>query len=235
MVTAAHVRDTGEAWQEVQRKRRMRQHLTWPGLFLVAVLGWFYPWLGFLLLGCMAGAVGVALFKGRAWCDWMCPRGAFYDLFVAPLSLKKSIPAALRSTPFRAFMLALIFAVIGGQWYLAWGNASAMGLSLVRVLTVTTVVGIVLGLIYHPRAWCHICPMGTLSCWLSGGKEPLFIGSACTACRLCARVCPMQLEPYTYREKGTVGDNDCVKCGTCVAACPHRALRFAREGFYEAA
>ncbi|WP_084413270.1 4Fe-4S binding protein [Desulfovirgula thermocuniculi] len=225
----------GERLREVQRKRRVRQYLTWPVLLLVAVLGWFYPWLGFLLLGCMAGAVGVALFRGRAWCDWMCPRGAFYDLFVAPVSLKRGIPGVLRATPVRAFMLALIFAVIGVQWYLAWGDAAAMGLALVRVLAVTTVAGIILGLFLHPRAWCHICPMGTLSCWLSGGKEPLFIGQECTACRACTRVCPMQLKPYAYKEEGTMGDNDCLKCGTCVAACPRRALRFERGAKKQAA
>lgn len=215
-----------EALREKQKQRRLRQSLTWVGLPLVAVLGWFYPWLGFLLLGCMAGAVGVAVFRGRAWCDWMCPRGAFFDLFMGPLSRKKTIPLYLRSRAVRLFMLALIFAVIGVQWYLAGGDVVAMGLALVRVLTITTVVGIILGLVIHPRTWCHICPMGTMGQWLAGGKEPLFISSECSGCRTCAQVCPMQLKPCEYRFNGTMGDNDCVKCGSCVAVCPRRALSF---------
>ncbi len=208
------------------KKRALRQGLTWVGLPLVAVLGWFYPWLGFLLLGCMAGAVGVALFRGRAWCDWMCPRGAFFDLFVRPLSRKKAIPPFFRSRAVRVFMLVLIFAMMGVQWYAAWGDAGAMGLALVRILAATTAVGIALGLLIHPRVWCHICPMGTVANWLSENKEPLFISRSCTGCRACARACPMQLEPYAYRLEGTVRDNDCVKCGSCVAACPRRALSF---------
>lgn len=215
--------------REAKRKRKFRQLFTWVGLPLVAVLGWFYPWLGFLLLGCMAGAVGVAVFRGRAWCDWMCPRGAFYDLFVAPLSLKRTIPAFLRSSAVRVLMLFLIFTVIGVQWYQAWGDGAAMGLALVRVLTITTVAGIIMGLFIHPRAWCHICPMGTLGYWLSKGKEPLFISQDCVSCRACARVCPMQLKPYEYKDDGTMGDNDCIKCGTCVASCPHHALYFDRK------
>ncbi|MGB9803431.1 4Fe-4S binding protein [Desulfofundulus sp.] len=213
-------------FKEQQKQRRLRQSLTWPGLPLVAVLGWFYPLLGFLLLGCMAGAVGVALFRGRAWCDWMCPRGAFFDLFVRPFSLKKSIPAFFRSRAVRVFMLCLIFTMIGVQWYLAGGDAAAMGLALVRILTATTAVGIMLGLLIHPRTWCHICPMGTLGHWLSGGKEPLLISGTCVECRTCTRACPMQLKPYEYRAAGTMGDNDCIKCGTCVAVCPRAALSF---------
>jgi len=212
--------------REKEKQRKLKQSLTWMGLPLVAVLGWFYPWLGFLLLGCMAGAVGMAAFRGRAWCDWMCARGAFFDLFVRPLSRKRVIPAFFRSRAVRVFMLGLIFTVIGVQWYLAAGDGAAMGLALVRILTVTTGVGIILGLFIHPRIWCHICPMGTLGHWLSRGKEPLFIGRTCTGCRACARACPMQLKPYEYRLDETMGDNDCIKCGLCVAACSRRALSF---------
>ncbi|RPF42578.1 4Fe-4S binding protein [Thermodesulfitimonas autotrophica] len=212
--------------KEKEKQRKLRQSFTWVGLPLVAVVGWFYPWIGFLLLGCMLGAVGVAVFRGRAWCDWMCPRGAFYDLFIRPLSRRKIIPAFLRSRAVRVFMLGLIFVMIGVQWYLAKGDGAAMGLALVRILTITTIAGIILGLIIHPRAWCHICPMGTLSYWLSKGKEPLFISQSCVDCRACARICPMQLMPYKYRSDGIMGDNDCIKCGSCVAICPSRALSF---------
>jgi ferredoxin-type protein NapH len=43
---------------------------------------------------------------------------------------------------------------------------------------------------------------------------------------VCSRVCPMQLKPFEYKEKGVMGDNDCIKCSTCVAACPKKALSF---------
>ncbi|APC09538.1 quinol dehydrogenase membrane component [Moorella thermoacetica] len=209
-----------------QKQRKLKQSITWVGVPLVAVLGWFYPWLGFLLLGCMAGSVGVAVFRGRAWCDWMCPRGAFFDLFIRPLSREKTIPFFFRSRLVRVVMLVLIFTMIGVQWYLAEGNVAAMGLALVRILTVTTLVGIILGLIIHPRIWCHICPMGTLGHWFAQGKEPLSISRVCTQCEACTRICPMQLKPYEYRLDGTMMDNDCIKCGLCVTACPRRALSF---------
>lgn len=213
--------------KDLTKQRRQKQRLTWWGLPLVIILGWFHPWLGFLLLACMIGSVGLALYRGRAWCDWMCPRGAFYDLIIRPLSRNKTIPAFLRRRGVRLFMLGMLLAMIGTQWYLAHGDINAMGLALIRVLTVTTIAGIILGLLIHPRAWCHICPMGTLGHWLAADRRPLFIDTrSCAGCGACARACPMQLNPHLHRENGIMDDSDCIKCGSCVAACPRRAISF---------
>jgi len=215
--------------RELKMRRRKLQSLTLVGLPLVIIGGWFYPLLGFLLFGCMIGAVGVALFKGRAWCDWMCPRGSFFDLVFSKISPKKQIPPILRTRAFRTFMLGLIITVLGGQLYLAWGDPQRMGLAMVRVLTVTTVAGIALALLYHPRTWCHICPMGTMGNWVSRGKQPLAINRSCVSCKICAKACPMQLKPYEFAPGGVMGDRDCIKCSSCVASCPKKALSFNGE------
>jgi ferredoxin len=39
----------------------------------------------------------------------------------------------------------------------------------------------------------------------------------------------MQLAPYTGTNNSKFGDNDCIKCGTCVAACPKKVLSFEPE------
>ena len=38
----------------------------------------------------------------------------------------------------------------------------------------------------------------------------------------------MQLKPYEHKS-GAMGDGDCLKCSTCVAACPINALEFDAE------
>ncbi|MEW5746777.1 MAG: 4Fe-4S binding protein [Nitrospirota bacterium] len=211
----------------VKEKRSRLQMITWYGLPLVVVGGWFFPKLGFFLLACMVGAVGLAFSKGRSWCDWMCPRGSFYDLFLGKISAKREIPAFFRRKGFRVFMLVVLLSVLGTQIYLSWGDIDAIGRAMVTLLTVTTLVGAVLGVVYHQRIWCHFCPMGTLGNFIAEGKRPLTISSACTSCAACAKVCPMQLKPYQYRGNEVMGDNDCIKCSTCVAACPKKALLFA--------
>jgi polyferredoxin len=190
--------------------------------------GWFYPKIGFFLLLCMAGALGLAVFKGRSWCDWMCPRGSFYDVFLSRLSRNRSIPAVMKRTWFRASVLAALLAALGLQVASAWGDAEAVGIAFMRVLVVTTTAGIVLGATFQQRAWCHICPMGTLGSWISKGKNPLHVSASCKDCKLCEKVCPMQLKPYE-KKSGAMGHGDCLKCSTCVAACPINALKFDAE------
>ncbi|KAF1085127.1 putative electron transport protein YccM [Sporotomaculum syntrophicum] len=202
------------------------QAYTWVVLPLVAIGGWFYPLLGFLLLGCMLGAVGVSFFRGRNWCDWMCPRGAFLDLFLGPISRKITIPSFFKQAAVRIFMLLLIFTVLGVQFYLAWGDLQAMGLALVRVLTVTTVAGILLGWSIHPRTWCHICPMGTVAHWIARRQKTLQTGSSCISCGICAKVCPMQLNPNELDKENSDEYSDCLRCNSCVNSCPQKALSF---------
>ncbi|MEW6719518.1 MAG: 4Fe-4S binding protein [Thermodesulfobacteriota bacterium] len=215
--------------KEFASNRRKLQLYTWMGLPLVAVAGWFYPLLGFLLIGCMLGALGVAAFKGRMWCDWMCPRGSFFDLFLDGVSRKRKIPEAVRSNGFRVAVIGALFAVLGTQLCFAWPDPARMGLAFVIVLSVTTTLGIAFGIGIHPRIWCHVCPMGTIAGYMSKEKYPLAIESRCTSCALCGQRCPMQIAPYIDREKGRFGDTDCVKCGTCVAACPESALTFEKK------
>lgn len=214
-------------FKEFSKRRKLRQRATWLGLPLVAVGGWFYPWMGYLLMGCMVGAVGVAAFRGRAWCDWMCPRGAFFDLFLSRKGKRPAVPAWLRTPLTRALMLAVLMGVLGTQTVRHWGDWDSVGLAFVTLLTVTTLAGIALGLATRERAWCHLCPMGSLSSLLAPGKLPLYVATAeCNDCGACARVCPMELSPGAHRLAGVVAERDCIKCGACAALCPSKALSF---------
>ena len=212
--------------KDFKEKRKRLQSYTWFGLPLVVIGGWIYPKMGYLLLGCMVGAIGVAFYKGRAWCDWMCPRGSFYDLFLQKISLKREIPNFFRKKTVRLFVLTFLISVLGSQIYIHWGDWNAIGRAMTLILTITTVIGIALGLVYQQRVWCHICPMGTLGNQLSEGKMPLKVDSACVDCKLCSKVCPMKLKPYVYKDTGIMEDNDCIKCSTCTVACPKKALNF---------
>ncbi|MFZ2411655.1 MAG: 4Fe-4S binding protein [Candidatus Methanoperedens sp.] len=155
------------------KTRNRKQYLTWWILPLVVIGGWFYPILGYLLPICMMAAMGIALFKGRYWCDWMCPRGASWDLLLSKISLKKEVPAFFRSTPFRILWIMILMGVLA--WKLPAAMASLnpinqVGLVFTMILTVTTVVGIVLGIPIQHRIWCAFCPVGTMSNWIGKGK-----------------------------------------------------------------
>lgn len=76
------------------------------------------------------------------------------------------------------------------------------------------------------RLWCRaFCPAGALMALCA--RRPLLrrsVSSACTACGLCQRRCPVgaiAADPTVTRHA------ECIVCQTCVAVCPVQAVRFA--------
>lgn len=209
-------------------KNKIQKYMFWLLLVFLGI-GVFYPAIGVIALICMLAPVLVSFYKGRFWCGNFCPRGSFYDQVLSKLSPHKPIPPIFRSKELRIFMVLFIMVVFTVQMYYAWGDLSAMGAVFVRLILITTIVGIVLGMFYHQRTWCSFCPMGTIASWISTMKKPmkLSVSEACVGCKLCEKACPMQLKPYTAKGNLEGFDNsDCLKCGRCVAICPKKALKF---------
>jgi polyferredoxin len=202
--------------------RRRSAAILWWLLPLFVIGGWFFPSLGLILPLCMLAPVVIAPIRGRFWCGWVCPRGSFFDYIMSRFSRNKPAPAWLRSKRVRLGALLFLMTMMTGQIALVWPDPQAIGLVLIRLLTVTTVVGVGLALAYKPRTWCSVCPMGTMASWFSHGKRPLTVNSACTNCPACTKLCPMGLTPQ--RPDSTHAD--CIKCMHCVTICPRKALTF---------
>ncbi len=216
------------------KRRTRRQNWIWWILPFVVIAGWRYPVLGYFIPFCMAAGLGIAVFRGRSWCDWLCPRGSFWDAALSRVSTKRTIPPLLWNNSFRILVMALLMLVLLTQLPRFWPSIDGMGLVFVTMLTVTTAVGIVLGMAFHPRSWCVICPIGTMSSWLGRSRYPLTIDSTCNECTKCDKVCPIQIKRWQYRPEGgeavVVPEWDCLKCGLCIAACPQQALTLKKGG-----
>jgi len=210
------------------KKRTFRQLLIWWILPFILIAGWWFPILGYFIPLCMVAGVGIALFKGRYWCDWLCPRGSSFDLLLGRVSLKRKIPTLFRDTKFRILVMAVLMTVLATQLPRLWPSVNGMGRVFVIMLSLTTMVGVILGTLTHHRNWCTYCPVGTLGNWLGRGKCPLTINSKCNECTKCDTVCPIQVNRWQYRpeqgEAAVIPEWDCLKCGLCVEACPQKAL-----------
>lgn len=193
-------------------------------LFLLG--GWLFPPLGYFMIVCMIMAMGIGVIRGRQWCDWMCPRGSFWDFFLTRFSRNVKAPGFFRGWPFRLLWLGILMSMLAFNLIPLWPNWYQMGRPFVMILTVTTIVGLALGVVYQPRTWCMFCPMGTMANWLGRGRVPLVVTEDCRDCGLCGRSCRMQINPGAYRGTGIVADGDCLKCGICVEKCPAGALSF---------
>lgn len=222
-------------------QKTFHRHYSVPGtsfywiLFAYLILGWFYPVVGLVAIICMIGPVATAVSRGRFWCGHICPRGNLYDRLLSRFSPHRPIPHFVRTNGFRIFMVVFIFSMFGLQLSQArwseggltmWGD---IGRVFWTIILVTTVVGVVFSFIYAPRTWCSFCPMGTISSWVAPHRKPfpkrftsVHVDNACgMKCKMCARVCPMQLTPYDARgEADGYLHPDCLKCSKCVKACP---------------
>lgn len=215
----------------VQKARRFKQLFLGTGFLVILAAGWLYPLIGFFIPACMLLGIGLAAFQGRKWCDWLCPRGSFEDALVAQISPKRPIPQVLRATPMRLGVMVLLLGLVTFQIIRLWPDPRAIGGAFVLLLSITTAVGVILGVVFHQRSWCYLCPIGTMSNWVGRNRRPLLMAvDRCIDCRLCARKCPMQLAPAALKQEAPMAHRgDCLKCSLCVTSCPSAALTF-QEG-----
>ena len=210
------------------RNTQNRVAQLWAALLFISVLiaGMFYPPVGYLMLLCMIAAMVFGVAKGRSWCDWMCPRGSFFDILLASFSRQRKIPGFFSHWVFRLAWMTILMSVLAVRLPPLWGDWYNMGRPFITLLLVTTSVGIILGTIYHERIWCMFCPMGSMANLLGRGKHQLSVVSGCNGCGQCEKTCRMQINPGSYRDGGIVTDGDCLKCTYCIDACPQQVLRF---------
>lgn len=211
-----------------QKARRIKQAILGTAFPVLLGAAWVYPLIGYFIPVCMLLGIGLAAFKGRNWCDWLCPRGSFEDSLLARISPQRSIPRVFRSLPLRVGVMALLMGMLTYQIIRLWPDPWAIGGFFVLLLSITTAVGVGLGLIFQQRTWCYICPIGTMSNWVGKNRKPLILAAErCTECNLCARTCPMQLSPVALKDHEFMFNRgDCLKCSLCVGNCPTAALAF---------
>lgn len=190
-----------------------------------------------LLIGLFIGT----LLAGGAFCGWVCPFGAVQDLLTAirkRLRLPEiNVPARLdRVLRYgRYLVLGLIIyqtivnvrlwfadydpyrTLFGLGWIFEFDPVVAWASYLITIL-------VLLLSLFVERGWCrYACPLGG-AISLVGRFSLLRIrrtGSACKACSVCERPCPVKL-PVARAD--TIG-SDCIGCLACVDACPrHGAL-----------
>ena len=216
-----------EKYEAFVKKRRIRQFVMAIAFLIVLVGGWRYPLLGYFIPFCMLLGIGIGLVKGRKWCDWFCPRGSFFDSVIKPISSGRKIPQFFKGLPLRIGVLSFLMTMMTIQIINRWPDPYKIGMFFVILLTVTTGLGIILALFFHQRTWCCFCPIGSMANWVGRKRHPLKIDSElCTECKLCYKVCPIQVAPFRFKKDKNelVNDGDCLKCNLCISACPLKAL-----------
>ncbi|HEY3396061.1 MAG TPA: 4Fe-4S dicluster domain-containing protein [Armatimonadota bacterium] len=208
--------------------RARLQWLLWIAVPLVIIGGQFHPYLGFIVPVAMVTGMLSGAFRGRWACGWICPRGGFLERFMARLSFRRRVPGLLRGYGFRWPVFAALMSFMVYRISLQPDSAAHWGAVFVSMCAITTGIGLLLGVLYQPRAWCAICPVGTFAGAVGGHKHALTIAEGCVSCRRCEKVCPLNLEIAKHAEAGVLENRDCVHCHECIKACPKQLLDFDR-------
>lgn len=205
--------------------KKIREYLWIVLLVYVGISLLFFERLGFIALICMFAPVLIAPFAGRKWCGSFCPRGSLLDKVISKFSLNREIPQFLLTPLFRWLIFSLLMGLFSSQVIKSWGNWNRIGLIIASMVFFTTLIAVVLGIIWKPRTWCTaFCPMGTLATALSTTKGGIVFGQGCVSCGLCSKACPMQLDTANFKAEGRVTDPRCIRCGECAVACSKNIL-----------
>lgn len=167
---------------EMQPLRTRRVLDVFALLFVLAVAagGWFFPVAGLALALLMTTAVALSLLarfgaaRKRAFCNGVCPRGRALGFALKPFARGAPLPRSFTDLSLRrglcGFMMfcvigSLIRALPGLEGYPA---LAAAGRIFWGLCVISLAGGLVLGLLFRPRAWCVVCPMGTLQDTIAG-------------------------------------------------------------------
>ncbi|MBN1521442.1 MAG: 4Fe-4S binding protein [Candidatus Aureabacteria bacterium] len=129
---------------------------------LIIIGGLFFPVLGYLVVGMMAFFLVFSFFKQRYWCWHLCPRGAFLDIVLSKISLKKPVPKMIARPWFRWMIFFLLMSFLSFRIVRTGGSPIAIGSVFIGTCLLTTVISIVSGIATKHRSWCVMCPMGLL-------------------------------------------------------------------------
>jgi len=129
---------------------------------LIVIGGLFYPLLGYLVVAMMAFLLILSFFKRRYWCWNLCPRGAFLDIILSKVSIKRPLPKLFTKQWFRWLIFILFISFLTFRIARAGGDYIVIGSVFVVMCVTTTIISIVIGSITKHRGWCMMCPMGIL-------------------------------------------------------------------------
>ncbi|MCL2186797.1 MAG: 4Fe-4S ferredoxin [Treponema sp.] len=142
---------------------------TWQGWSWVITIAWMTIaniWHPFGLYGlvCMFTPIIIALAGfGKMSCARICPRGSFIGLVTKPFaSFRLKRPEITFKKGFKFFLWALMMGSFIGLmvWTIPKGDIYKTGFTILVFMEAATVIGIICGILFTPRMWCTICPMG---------------------------------------------------------------------------
>lgn len=144
-------------------KNKNHSHMKWAWSIMIAflTLGIFDFRFGILGFACMGAPLyHAARGRGKVHCQKYCPRGSLLGRMLESVSMKKQLPKFMATKKFKNGLLTLMLTVFSISMYHAGWNFRHISFAMFRFMSMSLVIGIVMGIFFKPRSWCVVCPMG---------------------------------------------------------------------------
>lgn len=157
------------------RKTSSHQHWTWSVMMLfitLSILDIRFGLFGFACIG--APLYHAARGHGKVHCAKYCPRGSLLGRFLERISLGNSLPVAWRAQTVKHALVALMLTMFGFSLSHALQAPQplvAVGFATFRLMMVSLAVGVIMGVVFKPRSWCQVCPMGHATALISKAHQ----------------------------------------------------------------
>ncbi|PAB58251.1 4Fe-4S ferredoxin [Anaeromicrobium sediminis] len=151
-----------------------KSHQKWSWIIIVTffILSIVNIWFGLFGFVCMGMPIYHALRgRGKIHCSKYCPRGSFLGKFLPYISLNKTLPKFMRTKKFKNFVLILMITMFSISLYHSQLVPIKVAKAVFRLMFASFVVGNIMGVIFKPRSWCQICPMGHGTSLIKEAKE----------------------------------------------------------------
>ncbi len=142
---------------------KKKSYLNWSWIFMIAfiVLSILDMRFGLLGLICMTVPIYHALRgRGKIHCSHYCPRGSLLGNFLKNMSLGNNLPPYIKQKNIKNILLGFMLAMFSISLVRAGLNLDRIALAVFRMMMSSLAIGIIMGIVYKPRSWCQICPMG---------------------------------------------------------------------------
>ncbi|MBF8984152.1 4Fe-4S ferredoxin [Lutibacter sp. B2] len=143
-----------------------KSHQKWAWIFMVlfiilSIVDIRFGWLGFICMG--APIYHAVRGRGKIHCSKYCPRGSLLGKFLKDISMDNNLPKSLKTKTVKNGLLALMMTMFTISLYHGFHAENvfrAIGFGVFRLMTASLALGVIMGIVFKPRSWCQVCPMG---------------------------------------------------------------------------
>jgi len=144
-----------------QKKSHSHMKWAWIIMILFLTLGIIDFRFGILGIACMGAPLyHASRGKGKIHCQKYCPRGSLLGRMLESVSMQNKLPKFMATKKFKNGLLIFMLIVFSFSMYHAGLNFARIAFAMFRFMSMSLVIGILMGVFFKPRSWCVVCPMG---------------------------------------------------------------------------